>query len=447
MQVGELLEERFFHSIKELIEPSDKVLLTVSGGIDSVVMLHLFLQTSYKVAIAHCNFQLRGQDANDDETFVQQLAEKHHIPFYSIHFDTQKYAKQLGFSIQMAARELRYEWFREIAQKNNFAYIATAHQRNDVLETFFVNALRKTGIKGLCGIQAKTGMLIRPMLAFSRQEISDYASSSLISYREDKSNDSDYYARNYIRHHIIPAFNKLQDNFEDTLSETIAILNQQQIIYQQHIQEVKQDITLYENNTYIIDINKLKKLSEKKTYLFEWIYPYGFNMAQTENIIELLDAEAGKIFLSDTHCLLKDRDTLQIKFRTFKQADKRIGADFYNDVFMAENLVFEQIPYDETFEIQIDKNIAYVDAAKVTFPFILRKWEQGDIFYPFGMQGCKKVSDFYIDHKLSLFEKDATDILCNGNGDILWIIGFRSDNRYRLTSETKTVLKITLKNK
>lgn len=443
MQTIDIIKKRFLQSINELVLPSDKILLTVSGGIDSVVMLHLFLQTDFTFAVAHCNFQLRGKDADDDEAFVKQLSEQNQLPFYTIRFETKDYAEQLGISIQMAARELRYEWFREIARKNDYNYIATAHQRNDVLETFFVNALRKTGIKGLCGIQAKSGNIIRPLLSFSRQEISDYAETNKIVCREDKSNLSDYYTRNYIRHHIIPEFRKLQNNFEDSLYDTISILNQQEIIYHQHIEKAKQGIVFNRDNTYIIDIKGLKQLPENKTYLFEWIYPLGFNMNQCENIIASLDGESGKTFYSDTHCLLKDRDTLIIKSKSVHLINQRIENHLQSDYFEDANLIFEYIPYSESFDFQNDTDVAYFDADRIQFPLIIRNWEHGDAFYPFGMQGSKKVSDFFNDHKISLFEKETVPILCNGNNDIIWIIGFRSDNRYRISSETKTILKIS----
>lgn len=443
MQKENNFEEVFLHKISSLAPLSDKLLLTVSGGVDSTVMLHLFLQTDYLIGIAHCNFKLRGKDSDEDELFVKQLAEKHNIPFYSISFETEEYAKELGISIQMAARELRYEWFRKIAQKHDYTYIATAHQRNDVIETFLVNTLRKTGIKGFCGIKTKTDNLIRPLLAFSRQEIENYALEHNISFREDQSNHSDNYVRNYIRLHIIPTFNTLQSNFEEVLFNTIDILNQQENIYRHHIEQTKKETMLYENNIYTIDIQKLKELTESKTYLFEWIYPFGFNMEQAEKIITVLDKEPGKLFYSPTHVLLKDRTALIIKSRAFEKSSKLIENNSDNESFIAENLQFEYIKYKDDFEIEKNTQIAYFDADKLVFPLLLRKWEHGDIFYPFGMQGCKKLSDYFTDNKISLFDKENTDILCNYTGEIIWIVGHRSDNRYRLTPHTENVLKIT----
>ncbi len=443
MQKKNNIEEVFLHTINNLALPSDRLLLAVSGGVDSMVMLHLFLQTDYAIGVAHCNFKLRGKDSDEDEFFVKQSADKHNFPFHSISFETEEYANELGISIQMAARELRYEWFRKIAQKNDYTYIATAHQRNDVIETFFVNTLRKTGIKGFCGIKAKTNNLIRPLLEFSRQEIENYALEHNISFREDQSNYSDNYVRNYIRLHIIPAFNTLQSNFEEVLFNTIGILNQQESIYRHRIEQTKKETMIHKNNFYTIDIQKLKQLPETKTYLFEWIYPFGFNMEQAEKIITVLDKEPGKLFYSSTHVLLKDRTTLIIKSRTLEKSSKIIENNLDNESFIFENLQFEYIKYKADFEIEKNTEIAYFDADKLVFPLILRKWKHGDTFYPFGMQGCKKLSDYFTDNKISLFEKENTGILCNYTGEIIWIVGHRSDNRYRLTPHTENVLKIT----
>lgn len=440
------MKNRFLTYSETLLTSTDKVLLTLSGGIDSMVMLHLFQQSSYKIGIAHCNFGLRGKEADADELLVKETANKANIPFFSIRFDTKSYARKHGISIQMAARELRYTWFQEISLKNNFTYIATAHHRDDVLETFFVNLLRKTGLKGLSGIKAKNTNIIRPLLTFSKQEIQEYAKKNNILYREDKSNKSDYYTRNYIRHHIIPAFRKLQDNFDEALSETIHIINNQETIYNLHVENVKQQIMKSDNSMHSIDIEKLKKLSNPNVYLFECIYPFGFNASQTDSILSSLNNTSGKLFISDTHSILKDRDKLLIRpnLNNERNQYQYIEKTFVNDCLEYSNLCLHLMPYSQDFCFEKKMDIAYFDADKIKYPLVVRKWEQGDFFYPFGMKGKKKLSDFFTDKKVSIFDKEMLDILCNGNGDILWIIGLRSDNRYRITSQTKKVLKITI---
>lgn len=435
--------DRFFLHISTLIRPSDKVLLAVSGGIDSVVMLHLFKQTSYNVSIAHCNFQLRGKDADEDENFVKQLALHYDIPFYSVRFDTQGYAEKCGISIQMAARELRYDWFHSLMREIQYDCIATAHQRDDVLETFFINMLRKTGIKGLCGIKEKNEHIIRPILRFSRQEIIAYADQFGLAYREDKSNEDDYYRRNYIRHHILPKLKQMQANYDDVLHETIEILQQQEAIYSQHIKEVEAEMMTENDAVYTIDIQKLKQLNNLTTYLYEFISPFGFNRTQTENIVDILDNESGKMFYSSAYCLLKDRNSIQIKSIEKQAAFIVIEDRFANNKMQEYRLLLERLPYCQGFEIEDRTEVAYFDADKIEFPLLVRKWKEGDVFFPFGMKGSKKLSDFFIDNKMSLFEKQEIDLLCNGNGDILWVIGKRSDNRYRLTTSSKTALKIT----
>ncbi len=439
--------DRFLCNINNLIKSSDKVLLAVSGGIDSVVMLHLFQQASYQIAIAHCNFQLRGKDADNDEDFVKQLAIQYDIPCFSIRFDTEYYAEKYKLSIQMAARELRYDWFNMLIREKQYDYIATAHQRDDVLETFFINTFRKTGIKGLCGIKEKKDNIIRPILHFSRQEIINYANNQQIAYREDKTNDSDYYMRNYIRHHILPKLKQMQNNYDDILYETITILQQQEAIYSKYIEEVKKQIIEIKDNIYIIDIQKLKQLDNTKTYLYELINSFGFNMAQAESILTTLDNESGRMFYSPTHCLLKDRYSLQIKRIEQQQQAVIIEDRLINNKMQQHYLLFERFSYHQDFKMQNISNIAYFDADKIIFPLIIRKWKEGDVFYPFGMKGSKKISDFFIDNKMSLFEKQHTDILFNGNGDILWVLGKRSDNRYRLTTLSKNIMKITYSQK
>lgn len=439
---------RFINYINnnQLILTSQTTLLTISGGIDSMVMLHLFAQSPYSFVVAHCNFQLRGKNADDDEMLVKQTAEKLNIPFYSIHFETKDYAEQHKISIQMAARELRYEWFDQLACKYSYHHIATAHHQDDNIETFFVNMLRKTGLKGLRGIQPISGKIIRPLLFASRKDIETYAAANHINFREDESNKSDYYLRNYIRHHIIPSFRKIQANFDENMSGTIDILSNQEAVYASHIQEIKDEIMHPYKNGFSIDINKLNELTHIKTYLFECLYHFGFNASQIDDIVFALNKEPGKIFLSDTYRILKDRHFLVIEpIKPNESTVYRIEENFKDNVMIQHTLKFELLSIINELDIkETNSGIAYFDAGLIRYPLYIRKWEQGDVFYPFGMRGKKKLSDYFSDNKLSLFEKEDIDILCNADGNILWIIGMRSDDRYKITKQTTQMLKITL---
>lgn len=438
---------RFINYIdkNQLILTSQTTLLTISGGVDSMVMLHLFAQSPFPFVIAHCNFQLRGKDADGDELLVKQTAEKLNILFYSIRFETKDYAEKHKISIQMAARELRYQWFDQLARKYSYHRIATAHHQDDNIETFFVNMLRKTGLKGLRGIQPMSGKIIRPLLFASKKDIEAYATANNILFREDKSNKSDYYIRNYIRHHIIPSFRELQAHFDENMMGTIDILSNQEAVYAAHIQVIKDEIMHTYKNGFSIDISKLKILAHTKTYLFECLYPFGFNASQIDDIVLTLDKESGKIFLSDTHRVLKDRHLLVIEpIKLSESTVYRIEENFKDNVMIQHALKFELISTLNKLNLkETNSGIAYFDAGLITYPLYIRKWKQGDVFYPFGMRGKKKLSDYFSDMKLSLFDKKSIDILCNADGDILWIIGMRSDNRYRITAQTTQMLKIT----
>lgn len=432
-------------SDNQLLNPSDKILLTVSGGIDSMVMLHLFQQSVYSFAIAHCNFQLRGEEADLDEQFIKQYADRFHISIYINHFDTKGYAETNKISIQMAARELRYTWFEELAETYNYQRIATAHHLDDAIETFFVNMLRKTGLKGLQGINADSGKIIRPLLFTTRKDIESYAVANNIAFREDKSNKNDYYTRNYIRLHIIPLFRKLQDNFEESMHGTMHILRQQHEVYADHIESVKAQIMKPYQDGYAIDLKKLKTLAHVETYLFECLFPFGINAAQIDDILEAIDNEPGRIFTSKSHRILKDRNFILIRpLSSDESPEIKIDYNFKDNCMYCASLAFElvndrsRVTYKDA-----NQNVAYIDASKLTFPLYIRKWKYGDIFYPFGMKGKKKLSDYFTDLKLSLFEKEKINILCNSNGDIVWIIGKRSDNRYKITARTNKILKIT----
>ena len=430
---------------ENLFNLSDKILLTVSGGIDSVVMCELFYQSKINFGIAHCNFQLRNEESDKDELFVEALAEKYGVPFHSVSFNTSVYAKKNKLSIQVAARQLRYDWFEEIREQFNFKFIATAHHQDDSIETFFINIIRGTGISGLHGILPKHGKIIRPLLFTNKNEIEVFSKKNKLKYREDSSNASDKYLRNKIRNHIIPVLKEVNPNLEETIDNNIKHIRDVEHIYKKEIENKRKKIVKQEKGNDTISIEKLKKLSPISTYLFEFLKPYNFNSTVVNEIIESLNAESGKQFFSETHRLIKDRNNLIIDNRNktkdiiskapnsslnflVKKSQKELAI---NDIQLLLNSELRT----KTVGIPKDNSIACIDYDKLEFPLEIRKWEKGDFFYPLGMKGKKLVSDFFIDKKLSLKQKESTWLLTS-NSKIVWIIGHRLDERFKITDKT-----------
>lgn len=427
----------------QLCLKSDRILIAVSGGIDSVVLLDLFVQSGYFCGIAHCNFKLRQAESDGDEIFVKELAKRYDIPVFSKSFETSEYAQINRLSIQMAARELRYDWFEEIRLEQGFDFVATAHNKNDILETFLLNLVRGTGIHGLTGIKNKTNALIRPILFASREDIKTYARSQSLNWREDSSNSSLKYSRNKVRHQILPLFDQLNPKFTDTMIENIQRIREAEVLYNQAIEEKKQAMIIKESGFAYISIDKLKSLSPLKTWLYELLQDFNFTSHVVSDIIDSLDSTPGRQFFSITHRLVKDRDKLiihPIKATSYK---KFYIEDPYRDITEPVNLDMDVLPVNDDFELSKDASIACLDLDKLEFPLIIRKWEQGDYFRPFGMKNMKKLSDYFIDMKLSILEKENLWLLTSGP-EIVWIIGLRIDDRFRISSGTKKVLKITL---
>lgn len=466
---------------EKLFSTTEKVLLTVSGGIDSVLMCELFHKAGLNFGIAHCNFQLRAEESDEDETFVNTLAEKYNVPFHFIKFNTSLYAKKNKVSIQIAARDLRYQWFEEIRKEYKYNYIATAHHQDDSIETFFINLLRGTGISGLHGILPKHGRIIRPMLFTTKNEIEVYVKKHKLKYREDSSNASDKYVRNKIRHHITPVLKELNPGFENTFNKTINHLREVELIYKNDIETKRSKIVKQEKNNILISIKQLKKLQPIATYLYEFLKPYHYNESTVEEIVLALDGESGKQFFSNTYRLIKDREFLIIEQRKesqeikskkqelriksqetgiknqelrIKKQDLRIkkpdpGLDTKDSeikVLASQKAIdldnlklsFKCEANSADTEIQKSATIAYLDLEKLEFPLEIRKWQKGDVFYPFGMKGKKKLSDFFIDKKLSLNQKENAWLLTS-KGKIAWVIGQRIDNRFKITEKTRKI--------
>ena len=414
-----------------------KLLLAVSGGLDSMVLFHLMQQLNYEIAIAHCNFQLRGVESFGDQKFVQDYAETNGIPFFVTQFDTEAFAKDYKLSTQVAARELRYNWFYELLDTEKFDFILTAHHADDNLETFLINLTRGTGLEGLTGIPVQNEKIIRPLLFASRNEIENYAKVHNIQWREDSSNASDKYVRNKIRHHLIPVLKELNPNFitsflktESYLQEALAMVEDAAVmVYQQVAKEVDDQIHF--------DLKQLMQLTNYQSYLYQWLKEFGFTA--WEDIYDLVDSQSGKQVFAVDFRLLKDRDFLILS---------PIGhLETQEEFFVNENQTEVKIPLNISFSkvtglsVVTNKTI-FVDADQLVYPLVLRKWKTGDAFMPFGMDGkSKKVSKLFKDEKLSLIEKENIWLLCSNN-QIVWIVGIRADDRFRTTNETKNILKI-----
>lgn len=438
--------DRFINNIhqKQLIEPAQKVLLAVSGGIDSMVLLHLFEKSGFNYGVAHCNFKLRDQESDEDEEFVRSQVLQLGVEAFFESFDTKEYAGLKGISIEMAARELRYNFFEQIQKENDYDYIVTAHHQDDLIETFFLNLSRKTGIKGLTGIKEKKGKLIRPLLFAARADIEKYAAQKFIDYREDSSNSEFVYQRNFLRHKILPLFSELNPAFKKNLLASVENLKAAEEVYLTSMKDEKDKVLSNNEKAVEISIKGLEKSNYPKTLLHEILSVYGFNSAVIDEVYSSLSHESGKQFFSKTHRVIKDRKQLFISQLDKEEAEKRYYIEENDmELFAPMNLSIEKVSTKE-FEMLRSSNIACIDLGEVQFPLLIRKWKQGDYFQPLGMDGFKKLSDFFVDQKMPLHEKENTWLLCSGK-KIVWVMGHRLDNRFKITSNTQEILKIEMK--
>ncbi len=414
-----------------------KLLLATSGGIDSMAMVHLFQQTSHPIAMAHCNFQLRGLESFEDQKFIEDYADAHHIPIYSTKFDTIAFAEDFQLSIQMAARELRYNWFYELLETENYDFILTAHHADDNLETFLINLSRGTGLEGLSGIPVQNNKIIRPLLIFSRHEIEVYVAENNIVWREDSSNASNKYLRNKIRHDLIPVLKELNPNFSASFQKTQHYLQEAQqmvedasvLIYQQVAKEIENDIHF--------ELKKLKQLPNYHSYLFQWLKEFGFS---DWNVIkDLVESQSGKQVFSKHYRLLKNREVLILSPLIVISNEEFYIDKNQNEVNIPLNLSFCKVT-----DISASSNSSiFVDENKLKYPLQIRKWKKGDFFQPFGMNGqTKKVSKFFKDEKLSLIAKEKIWLLCSDN-KIVWVIGVRADERFKVATTTTQIVNIT----
>jgi len=429
---------REFIRRKELFLEGDTILLAVSGGIDSMVMWHLFEECGFSYAVIHCNFQLRGKDSDEDENLVRRKAAETGSQLFVRKFDTLEYAGMSGISVEMAARELRYALFEEIRKKHAFRAVATAHHQDDLLETFFINLVRKTGIRGLTGFREKSGHVIRPMLFATRAEIEIYDVENNIPYRQDITNKETVFQRNFIRHKIIPQLEKLNPAFKSNLASTMENLRQTEEFYRFEIERQIRKISNPESQYPEIFISQLLKLPHPEPVLFEWMNRFGFRESVIAKLYDNLIREPGKQYFSRTHRLVTDRNKLIMT--PLPEEEQGLFYIEEEDLEITEpvHLTVER-KSALNFEIIRDPRSACLDAGQLVFPLVLKKWQPGEYFQPLGLTGFKKISDFFTDEKLSLPEKEAAWILYSEN-KVVWIVGYRIDNRFRVTHETKEIL-------
>ncbi|MFH4965769.1 tRNA lysidine(34) synthetase TilS [Gaetbulibacter sp. M235] len=415
-----------------------RLLLAISGGLDSVVLTHVCHQLNLNIALAHCNFNLRGDESDADEDFVMQLAEDLDLEVFIESFDTKAYAEEHKLSIQMAARQLRYDWFEELSTQLKFDYILTAHHADDNLETFLINLTRGTGLDGLTGIPETNNSVVRPLLPFSRQVIEMYANQNKLKWREDSSNASTKYLRNKLRHDVIPVLKEINPQLLQNFQTTLSNLNDTADIVEERLQKVFKIAVDVNNEKGIkFKIPEFKKLKNPKAYLHEFLKDYGF--AEWNDVVNLLDAQSGKQVFSSTHRLLKDRDSLILTDINSEENQQivLISEDNKNIQTPIGTLHFEEVSTMET----VNSNIIYLDKDKLKFPLLVRKWQEGDFFYPLGMQGKKKLSKYFKDEKFSLVDKENAWLLVSGDA-IVWVIGKRPDNRFKVNESTQQILKI-----
>ncbi|MFK5854572.1 MAG: tRNA lysidine(34) synthetase TilS [Bacteroidota bacterium] len=440
---------RFKKYIREnkLIQSGDSILLAVSGGIDSVVMLDLFDKAGINYAIAHCNFKLRDNESDEDEMFVRQLAHNYDVDIFVTVCKAADYAKTNGLSIQESARDLRYSWFNKVCLHNNYSLVAVGHNQDDNIETFFINLFRGAGIKGLKGIPVKRNNIIRPLLFATRSEIIVYAKDNNITFREDSSNSSDYYLRNKIRHHLIPKIEDISPGFANTAKKSIDNLVEADLLLESVIKDKKEQLfVINSDSTVQISISEIRNLIPTSVWMYYLLSGFGFIRQITDAICISIESsdKIGSRFSSTDYELLIDRDNLIIRSKENKTPRERINiTSVQSELTHPMKMVMENKVNTSNFIFNNSKKIAYFNMDKLSFPLTMRPWEVGDRIIPFGMSGSKLVSDILIDHKVNTFEKENTFVLIS-NKKIIWVIGYRTSNEFRVKKSTKDIYVISL---
>ena len=445
--IYEMIDEfKKFISDNNIIKPGDNILLAVSGGIDSMVMAHLFLQLDYNIGIAHCNFSLRAKESDKDQEMVKKFALNNKIPFFTIQFETKTFAKENRLSIQMAARDLRYKWFEDVRKENGYDVIAVAHNLNDNIETLLINLIRGTGLAGMAGMKPISNRIIRPLLFATRQVISDYRDRHGIVFREDRSNADTKYTRNKIRHLVIPVLKEINPAIEMTLNEAAERFLEFNDIVSLYISQLRESVSDEQEQFITFNVTKLKTHLHNKSILFELFKPYGITNTLLTDLIKVINGKTGGQIITDSHRIIKNRKEIIISHEDF------LNETSYNIENIEAFCNFpgissaKNVKISESYEIPSDPHVACLDSQKISFPVIIRKWKPGDYFYPLGMNQKKKLSDYFIDKKYSIFDKENIFIL-ESDKKIVWIIGDRIDDRFKITSSTNKGLLLKSKRK
>ncbi len=475
-----LKEFKSFVEKHNLINKDDRVLLALSGGVDSMVLAELLLlrlqdykttrlqdepTASCKLAFAHCNFHLRGDDSNRDEKFVTDFAKENNIPIFIKHFDTEKYAKENSLSIEMAARELRYAWFKELKEIHNFNKVALAHHGDDQIETFFINFLRGSGIKGLKGMKPQNDFYIRPLLWSNRNEIETFAKENGIQWVEDYTNQETVYLRNKIRHNIIPIFDEIKNNARQSLNFSINCLSSENDLYRSLIDEKLSAIEFVDGDYRSIDVKFFLQNENGRQLLFEWVRRYGFNFEQAESMFEAMkNGKSGVVFYNDNNIRQQDNKTTRQQASVQKDKIEIFENKSNNEEIIIEktqshrdmtsqrlsisasqNLSISIFDKDENFRLIKDPSVAaQFDMEKIEFPVKLRHWRNGDKFKPIGMKGSKLLSDFFNDLGFSAYQKQNVWIMEDSNGLIMWVVGYRISDKVKITDSTKVIFQCDL---
>ena len=438
-----------------LIAEGDRLILALSGGIDSMVLADLLLKAKVEFVAAHCNFHLRGNESDGDDWFVRKFAEKRGIQCFVKHFETEKYAANHGISIEMAARDLRYAWFEQLRQQLGYDKIAVAHHADDQAETFFINLLRGAGLNGLKGMKPQNGVVIRPLLWASREQIRKYAVENHIVWREDHTNVESVYLRNRIRNQLLPVFDELQPKARQGLYKSLEHLSAENELYRALLKEKLAQIVEREDDVQRLPYSSITLRvvgpstgSGTSVYsfqlLFEWLRNYGFNTDQCHFIYEAIGTGIGNQYYSPTHCVVMGRDELQlseIKEKTDVEIQIQIGEE---EILSPIHLRFSKLEKTADFIINKSSDVAQLDFDKLRFPLALRHWRHGDRFHPLGMKGSKLLSDFFVDQKFTECQKQNVWLLVSADGDILWVVGYRIDDRFKIGQDTKAILECRL---
>lgn len=421
-----------------LFAKHDKILLAVSGGKDSVLMVQLFKLSGYNFSIAHCNFNLRGDEAQRDEVFVKLLAKNVDVKFHLTHFNTKQYAEENQISTQMAARGLRYQWFEQIRQEGNYDCIALAHHQNDAIETLLINLVRGTGISGMHGILPKRDKLIRPLLFLSRQQIDDIIENNRIDFVEDSSNQTTKYARNKIRLNVIPQLRELNTNLEETFAQNIVRFSETEEVLRLYVAEIKSKIFKENKGDVYMDIEQIRKLKPQNLLFFELLKHFNFTASVANEILASLNKQSGTSFYSKTHRATINRDEIIISALPKQLNNIQMLLQGYDSVVQINEQQLK-LTLSNSTNIETKNTKAFVDADKLIFPLTIRYKQDGDKFKPLGLPHYKKLSDFFIDAKIPLPQKEKIPLLINGNGEIIWVLELRQDDRYKVNATTKKV--------